>query len=111
MAGDKHSSTDKDEWKLMKVFFLLSIAVISLLLWSPSVQAQDMERNNPIYQELAAQGRLTTGEITTVYDVPCVEVMLESGETINTFIQSVPSLKKKALMVQDRIALHCCPAR
>jgi lipoprotein-anchoring transpeptidase ErfK/SrfK len=89
----------------MKVIFLLSSAVISLLLWSPSIQAQDLEQNNPLYQELAAQGRLTTGEITIVYDVPCVEVMLESGETINTFVHSVPSLKKKSLMVQDRIAL------
>lgn len=84
---------------------LLSGVLISLLLWSPSVRAQGMEQNNPIYQELAQQGRLTTGEITTVYDVPCVEVMLESGESIKTLVHSVPSLKKKSLMVQDRIAL------
>ncbi len=64
-----------------------------------------MEQNNPIYQELAQQGRLTTGEVTTVYDVPCVEVMLNSGESIKTFVHSVPSLKKKSLMVQDKIAL------
>lgn len=89
----------------MKTILLLSGAIISLLLWSPSVPAQGLEQNNPIYQELAAQGRLTTGEITTVYDVPCVEVMLESGETIKGLVQSVPSLKKKSLRAQDRIAL------
>jgi hypothetical protein len=89
----------------MKAIILLSSAVISLLFWSPLIGAQGMEQNNPIYQELAQQGRLTTGEITTVYDVPCVEVMLESGESIKTLVHSVPSLKKKSLMVQDRIAL------
>ena len=89
----------------MKAILLLSGAVISLLLWSPSVQAQGMEQNNPIYKELAEQGRMTTGQITFVYDVPCVEVMLNSGESIMTFVQSIPSLKKKSLPVQDRIAL------
>ena len=64
-----------------------------------------MEQNNPIYEELAAQGRMTTGEITIVYGVPCVEVMLKSGESIMTFVHSIPSLKKKSLIVQDRIAL------
>lgn len=91
--------------KLMKTILLLSGAVISLLLWSPSVRAQGMEQNNPIYQELAEQGRMTTGQITNVFDVPCVEVMLQSGESIKTFVHSIPSLKKKSLMVQDRIAL------
>ncbi len=89
----------------MKAILLLSCAVISLLLWSPSVPAQGMEQKNPIYEELAEQGRLTTGEITSVYGVPCVEVMLNSGESIKTFVHSIPSLKKKSLMVQDRIAL------
>lgn len=64
-----------------------------------------MEQNNPIYDELAEQGRMTTGEITIVYGVPCVEVMLESGETIRTFVKSIPSLKKKSIPVQERIAL------
>ncbi|MHB8067505.1 MAG: L,D-transpeptidase [Desulfobaccales bacterium] len=89
----------------MKAILLLSGALISLLLWSPSILAQDMDQNNPIYQELAQQGRMPTGEIEIVYGVPCVEVMLESGESIRTFVQSIPSLKKKSLMVQDRIAL------
>jgi hypothetical protein len=89
----------------MKAILLLTGALISLLLWSPSVRAQGTEQNNPIYRELAEQGRMTTGEITIVYGVPCVEVMLESGESIKTFVHSVPSLKKKSLMVQDRIAL------
>ena len=48
---------------------------------------------------------MTTGEIEIVYGVPCVEVMLETGESIRTFVYSVPSLKKKPVMVQDRIAL------
>ena len=64
-----------------------------------------MEQNNPIYKELAEQGRMTTGQITEVYGVPCVEVALKSGETIMSFVHSIPSLKKKSLMVQDRIAL------
>ena len=64
-----------------------------------------MEQDNPIYKELAEQNRMTTGEITIVYGVPCVEVMLNSGESIMTFVDSIPSLKKKSLMVQDRIAL------
>jgi lipoprotein-anchoring transpeptidase ErfK/SrfK len=89
----------------MKAIFLLSGAVISLLLWSPAAQAQGLEPNNPIYQELAAQGRMTTGEVVTVYGLPCVEVMLESGESIKTLVASLPSLKQKALMAQDRIAL------
>ena len=63
-----------------------------------------MEQNNPIYEELAEQGRMTTGQITIVYGVPCVEVMLNSGESIRTFVHSVPSLKKKSLIFQDRIA-------
>jgi hypothetical protein len=89
----------------MRAILLLTGAVISLLLWSPSVRAQDMEQKNPIYEELAEQGRMTTGQITIVYGVPCVEVMLNSGESINTFVHSVPSLKKKSIIVQDRIAL------
>ncbi len=48
---------------------------------------------------------MTTGQITLVYGVPCVEVMLINGESIKTFVYSIPSLKKKSLMVQDRIAL------
>ena len=89
----------------MKAILLLSGAVISLLLWSPVVRAQDREQNNPIYKELAEQRRMTTGEIDIVYEVPCVEVKLENGESIMTFVHSVPSLKKKSLLAQDRIAL------
>jgi hypothetical protein len=89
----------------MKRILLLSGAVISLLLWSPSVQAQGMEQNNPIYEELAEQGRMTTGQINIVYGVPCVEIMLNSGETIMALVNSIPSLKKRSLFVQDRIAL------
>jgi|UniRef100_A0A7V6A4Q1 lipoprotein-anchoring transpeptidase ErfK/SrfK len=89
----------------MKTILMLCGVVISLMLWGPEVKAQDMEQNNPIYQDLADHGRLLSGEITTVYGVPCVEVMLRSGETIMSFVHSIPSLKKKSLMVQDRIAL------
>src|SRR5271157_2712125 len=89
----------------MKAIILLTVVVISLSLWSPSVQAQDMGQNNPIYKELAEQKRMTTGQITDVYEVPCVEVMLESGESIRTFVYSIPSLKKKPIMAQDKIAL------
>lgn len=89
----------------MKTVFFLSVAIISLLLLLPPIQAQDMERNNPIYKELVEQGRVTTEEITLVYGVPCVEIVLNNGESIMTFVQSIPSLKKKSLIVQDRIAL------
>jgi hypothetical protein len=89
----------------MKAILLLSGAVISLLIWSPSIRAQDMEQKNPIYEELSEQGRMTTGQVTVVYGVPCVEVRLNRGETIRTFVLSIPSLRKKAIVVQDRIAL------
>jgi hypothetical protein len=89
----------------MKAITLMSCAVISLLLWSQSLQAQGIEQNNVIYEDLAEQGRMTTGEITIVYGVPCVEVMLERGESIRTFIKSMPSLEKKSISVQERIAL------
>jgi lipoprotein-anchoring transpeptidase ErfK/SrfK len=48
---------------------------------------------------------MTTGEVTLVYDVPCVEVMLKSGETMKAFIHSIPSLKRISHIVEDRIAL------
>jgi hypothetical protein len=89
----------------MNAILLLSSAVISMLLWNPSVRAQGMPQNDPVYKELAELGRMTTRQIDIVYEVPCVEVMLESGESIMTFVHSIPSLKKKSLMVQDRIAL------
>jgi lipoprotein-anchoring transpeptidase ErfK/SrfK len=91
----------------MKTILLLSGVVISLLLWHPPVhaQAQDVEQNNPIYKQLADQGRLTTGEVKTVYGVPCVEVMLHNGETIWSFVHSIPALKNRSLKVDDRIAL------
>jgi hypothetical protein len=89
----------------MKAIILLSGAVISLLLWTPSVRAQGMDQNNPIYKELAEQGRMTTREIEIVYGVPCVEVMLNDGESIRTFVYSLPSLKKKPIPAQDRISL------
>ena len=103
MARTKQIST-KISGRLIKAMLLLS-AVISLLLWTPAVRAQDLERNNPIYQELATQGRMTTGEIEIVYGVPCVEVMLESGESIRTLVYSIPALKKNPIPAQDRIAL------
>jgi lipoprotein-anchoring transpeptidase ErfK/SrfK len=89
----------------MKTILLFSYAVISLLLWSPSVPAQDMDQSNPIYKELAEQGRMTTGQITDVYGVPCVEVLLQDGESIRTLVYSIPSLKKKPIPAQDGIAL------
>ena len=89
----------------MKIIHLLSCVVILLLLCCPSVQAQGLEQNNPVYQELAAQGRMTTGEIVNVYDVPCVEVTLDSGETIRSLVLSLPALKEKPIPAQQMIAL------
>ncbi len=71
----------------------------------PPVRSQGMEQNSPIYKELAEQHRMTTGEIITRYGVPCVEVELKSGETIMSFVHSLPSLKKISLKAQERIAL------
>jgi lipoprotein-anchoring transpeptidase ErfK/SrfK len=89
----------------MKTLLLVSGIIISLLLCSPAVRAQGPEQDNPIYKELAKQGRMTTGQVTSVYGVPCVEVMLNSGESIMKLVHSIPSLKEKSLVVQDRIAL------
>lgn len=89
----------------MKAIFLLINILISFVLWIPPVQAQSGDRDNPLYRELAELGRLTTGQITMVYGVPCVEVMLKSGETIASLVRSVPSLRNRALPTQDRIAL------
>jgi hypothetical protein len=89
----------------MKAILLLISTVISLLLWGPAVQAQSLDQENPIYQELSQQGRLTTGQVTSVYGVPSVEVMLRGGETIMTLVNSTPSLKKKILIAPDRIGL------
>jgi lipoprotein-anchoring transpeptidase ErfK/SrfK len=88
----------------MKAILSWSGVVFLLLLWSPFVQAQGLKQSS-LYKELAEQGGMTTGEITVVYGVPCVEVMLHSGETINSFVRSIPSFKNKSLMVQDKIAL------
>ena len=89
----------------MRSILLLTGALILLILWNPSIQAQDIGQENSIYEKLADQGRMTTGEIITVYGVPCVEVMLRHGETIRELVYSIPALKKKSLFVQDRIAL------
>jgi lipoprotein-anchoring transpeptidase ErfK/SrfK len=89
----------------MKTILLLSGVVVALLLWGPSVQAQGMEQDNPIYQELTEQGRMTTGQIVMRYGVPCVEVALQRGETIMSFVHSIPSLKKISLKAQGKIAL------
>ena len=100
-----HMSPKIEKINLMKARLLFSAVVISLLLWVPSVMAQGMEQDNPIYKEMSEQGRLKTGQVTEVYGVPCVEVMLNSGETIMSFVHSIPSLKRISLKAQDRIAL------
>ncbi len=89
----------------MNIRILLSAAVISILLWSPSVRAQDLTPNNPIYKALAERGGMTTGQIETVYGVPCVEILLEDGDNIMKFVHSIPSLKQRSLFVQHTIAL------
>ncbi len=89
----------------MKAILLVTVVVISLLLWSPALQAQDIGKDNPIYKELAASGRMTTGEIVEVHGVPCVEIKLDSGESIRTFVYTIPTLKKHPIESQDKIAL------
>ncbi len=100
-----YMNKNKIKRNLIKAIFLLSCVAISLLLCSPSLQAHDFEQNNIIYKELAAQGRMTTGQITIVYGVPCVEVMLENNESIMKFVNSIPSLRKKSIPNQEMIAL------
>jgi hypothetical protein len=89
----------------MKTILVLGGVIISSLLWCPSVPAQGMDQDNPVYRELSEQGRMMTGQITDVYGIPCVEVMLRDGETIQTFVHSIPALKRKSILAQDRIAL------
>jgi lipoprotein-anchoring transpeptidase ErfK/SrfK len=89
----------------MKTILLITALVTSLFLWSPPAQAQGVEQNSTLYKELRETGRMTTGEVVSVYEVPCVEVELQKGETIKKFIHSVPSLKLHAIKVEDRIAL------
>jgi lipoprotein-anchoring transpeptidase ErfK/SrfK len=71
----------------------------------PPAAAGAKDQKDYIYEELAEQGRMTTGQITIVYGLPCVEIMLNSGESIMTFVHSIPSLKIKSLIAQDKIAL------
>jgi hypothetical protein len=89
----------------MKAILLLSGALISWLLCGPPALAKGTGQHNHIYKELAERAKMTTGEITIVFDVPCVEIMLDDGESIRSFVHSIPSLKIKSIMVQDKIAL------
>ncbi len=98
-------SANMEKMNIMKARLLFSAVIISLLLWVPSVLAQGIEQDNPIYKELSEAGRMTTGQITDHYGVPCVQVTLNSGETIMSFVHSIPSLKERSVMVEDRIAL------
>ncbi len=89
----------------MKAILWLSALTLWLGIWAPAALPQDLEQDNPVYRELADQGRMTTGQIETVYGVPCVEVMLQDGESIRSLVYSIPSLRKKPIEAQDRIAL------
>ena len=80
----------------IKFHYYFGIRPFELKIWG---------QNNPVYKELAEHGRMTTEQIEIVYEVPCVEVMLESGESIRTFVYSIPSLKKNPIMAQEKIAL------
>ncbi|MGQ9921199.1 MAG: L,D-transpeptidase [Desulfobacca sp.] len=73
--------------------------------WSHPLLAQTLTHNNPIYRELAERGVLTTGEIEEVYGVPSVQVRVPDGETIQSFVHSLPSLKKISHIATDRIAI------
>lgn len=89
----------------MKAKLLWSGALISFVFWSLAGSAQVIDKNNAIYKELAHLRRMTTGEIEMVYGVPCVEVQLKDGESIRTFVYTVPSLRKNPVFAQDKIAL------
>ena len=99
----------------------IKILIVSLLLifvaslsgcatnanYSPDPPAgnQNTKTTYPVHAELTEQGRMTTGQTEIVYGVPCVEVLLNDGESIMTFIYSIPSLKKSSISAEDRIAL------
>jgi lipoprotein-anchoring transpeptidase ErfK/SrfK len=89
----------------MKPIFLLSSAVISVVLWCQAGLAQVSKQANPIYRELAERGVMTTGEVELVYGVPSVQVRVPDGETIQSFVHSIPSLKRISHIAIDRIAV------
>ncbi len=86
----------------MKTIFMSSLVAIFLSILN-SAEAQDINRDN-LYRELAEQGRMTTGQVTDVYGVPCVEVMLRNGESIRAFVLSISAFKKKPVFFQEKIA-------
>ncbi len=95
---------------IVALLFILGASLSSCVTnsyYSPdrSAGTQDVKQNNSIYEDLAKQGRMTTGEITTVYGVPCIEVMLNDGESMRTLVYSIPALKKNPIPAQDRISL------
>lgn len=89
----------------MKAFFLINFLLAFWSVWSPPLHAQTHNQNNPIYRELAERGVLTTGEIEEVYGVPAVQVRVPDGETIQSFVHSIPSLKRISHLAIDRIAV------
>lgn len=89
----------------MKVF-VLKIALLLLMCFGISpLEAQDLMRKNSIYKELAERGVMTTGEIEIVYGVPSVQVRVPDGETIQSFVHTIPSLKKISHIAIDRISV------
>lgn len=60
--------------------------------------------SNEIYQELMHSKRLVTGQIENVHGVLCVKARLRSGESIFSFCQKHPLLKKRGYLAYSRIA-------
>jgi len=60
--------------------------------------------SNEIYQELMYSKRLVTGQIENIHGVPCVKARLRIGESIYSFCQMYPSLKKHHSKAYGHIA-------
>ncbi len=89
----------------MNLLFFFISAFTSWLVWSQPVLAQEVRPNNPIFRELAERGVMTTGEIELFYGVPSVQVRVPDGETIKSFVHSIPSLKRISHIAIDRISI------
>jgi len=60
--------------------------------------------SNEIYREMKQVGRLISGQVVNVYGIPCVKAKLKMKESIFSFCQLYPSLKKFSWSGYSRIA-------
>ncbi len=89
----------------MQKMLWLVLALLAVMLAGGPGLAQEKLQTSPIYRELAERGVLTTGEIEIVYGIPCVQVRVPDGETIQSFVRTIPSLKRISHIAVERIAV------